>query len=279
MSECAYRITGTNGSVFRVEVRGLSHNVLIDMETGAFGTIASIAEAIGLREERLYRRIAGLSRLYPSTEHYFRSVDRVTPRALVCSQRIINMAIDQCIEKNIAPSDAKTRFNKLYKEVYRFCSSDSSSATTDDTSDSLRRIETLEQTIERLTNIIARLLEIHPEVSFDEPVVIDKELIDNYIVTVLKNEDGKLLVETLNADVDLTDKDPLFSKEFYVSINDVDNLLTKLRDKEIITSMDEDAISVDDADFFISAFSYKLSKISDKNKDNDIESTSASVSP
>lgn len=283
MNKSTYHITGANGNVFRVEVRGLQHNMIIDINTGAFGTITSIAEALGIHEQRFYTRVTEISPRYPSAEYYIVSVGIAT-RSRLCSQRLINEAIDQCIERRLAPPDAKARFNKLYKELHQFCLSSGSNATAmvdadNDTSVSLRRIEALEQTVARLTRIIDRLLEEHPEITIDEPVIVDKALIDNYIVAVCKNEDGSLIVETLDPDDDLTDKDPLFSKEFYVSINDVDNLLTKLHDKEIVTSINEETITVDDADFFISAFSYKLSKISDKNKESEVESTSASTSP
>ena len=148
-----------------------------------------------------------------------------------------------------------------------------------DVDELVQRIEQLERNNERLMDIIDRILEIHPEISIDEPEIIDKELIDNYIVTVSKNDDDSLTVETLNADDELSEQNYIFSKEFYVSINDVDKLLIKLNDKKIISSMDEETITVDDTDYFISAFAYKLLKISDKNKANDIESASVSISP
>ena len=284
MSESTYRITGTKGSIFKIKVRGIQHGVLIDINTGAFGPISAIAEIVGVSGPTLNHHIIKISSRYPPAECYAANVGTSTHSRL-CSLRIINAVIDRCIERQLTTPGVKTRFNKLYKEVRKFCSPNDSRATStatidvDDnngkTSDSLQRIEALEQTVKRLTHIIDRIVEAHPEITLDEPAVVDKELIDNYMVVVCKNEDGSLAVETLSPDDDLTDKDPLFSKEFYVSINDVDNLLTKLRDKKIITSQDEETIIVDDADFFVSAFSYKLSKISDKNKESEVESTSA----
>lgn len=274
MSTCT--VITTNGSTFIVAVKGIQSFAVIDTETGAIGPMKFIADLIGAKEHRYYNIFTDLSRKHPNEVFNGRAGTITSARLALPS--LINLAINQCINKHYAPTSAKSRFNRLYGEISRCCSFNGSSETIDvDTSVSLQRLEALEQTVERLISIIDRLLEIHPEVSIDESEFIDKDLIDNYIIAVSKNEDGTLVVETLNPDDDLTDKDLLFSKEFYVSINDVDNLLTKLHDKEIILQIDEETITVDDTDFFISAFSYKLSKISDKNKENDIESTSTST--
>ena len=277
MSDLTYTLIAIEDNIHVVRVSG--HDVLacVDGARNAIGSGAFFGDILGVSPRAIPSILRQITNI-PKREML--RVKTINQSIALYSRCEISMAFDYLRNNHTIDEDTYSKCIEICKCLFQFVRGNVTlnGNQSHDVDELIQRIEQLERNNERLTNIIDRLLEAQPELAIDDLEVIDKDLIDNYIVAVSKNEDETLTVETLNVDDDLADKEYLFSKEFYVSINNVDNLLTKLHEKDIITEMDEETITVDDTDFFISAFSYKLLKISDKNKENDIESASASIS-
>ena len=278
MSDLTYTLIAIEDNVHVVRVSGYDVLACVDCTRHAIGSGAFFGVILGVSPWAISRALRQLTNI---SKHEKLRVKTINQSITLYSRCEIGMACDYLRNNHTIDENTYSTCLEICKRLFQFVGGNVTSNDNQsyDIDELVQRIEQLERNNERLMNIIDRLLEAHPDISIEEMDVIDKDLIDNYVVAVSKNEDETLTVETLNVDDDLTDKEYLFSKEFYVSINDVDNLLTKLHNKDIISDMDEETITVDDTDFFMSAFSYNLSKISDKNKENDIERSYTSISP
>lgn len=265
------------GDEYRIRELESHHKLIFNRANGFIGPISFIANfATHPRSGHLYNYIAKLTIKFPSDI----APVRFSKKSTVVSMRIINSVIDHFVLPGNRKA-AKLKFKHLHEELQRLCTenatvssppepaNDVDSTITDDEDDSERDI------MMELTSLIEEAME-EPTINEFNRIVssISNNVLFNQTVAVSKNDDGTLEVIMKDLSPENTDKDYIFAREYLIRVADVDRLIDKLHNKGIIADINGDALTVDDTDFFIDALSYKLMKISERNKENDTNSVS-----
>jgi hypothetical protein len=196
----------------------------------------------------------------------------------VISMRVINFLIERFIPSSNRKS-MKLKFKCLHEELRRICTENatvSNGPTKDTDSVNTDDKDVSEQDI--IAELISQFEGIMEEPTINEfnkiVTSISNRMLFNQTVAVSKNNDGTLEVIMKDMFAEKPNKDYIFAREYLIRVVDVDRLLNKLHDKGIIADIDGDMLTVDDTDFFIDALSYKLMKISERNRENDTGSMS-----
>lgn len=263
--------------IYRVRVLGIDTPVIFNRTNGFIGSKKFILKFIGINNSKLksYGHITRSTNTFPSE---IATVRFGISTILIMSMRVI----DHIIEQLITPDNQeaiKLKVRMLHEELSQICTenatvspepvNDSVSAITDDKSisecDTMRELIYLiegnmeEPTVNEFNRIVASIAD---------------NILFNQTVAISKNDDDTLNVIMKDISSENLDEDYIFSNKYLIRAVEVYRLLDKLHDKGIISNINGDTLTVDDTEFFIDALSYKLMKISERNRESNIDSIS-----
>lgn len=248
--------------------------LIFNRTNGFIGPVNFIASFTGIRKGgHLYNYVETLRYKYPSEI----ADAKFNKKSIVVSMRVINLMIDRFAPPG-SRKTMKLKFKNLHEELQRLCTesatvsspaNDADSTITDDEDESEQDI------MVELTSLIEEAME-EPAINEFNRIVssISNNVLFNQTVAICKNDDGTLEVIMRDLSPENTDRNYIFTGEYLIRVADVDRLIDKLHNKGIIADINGDALTVDDTDFFIDALSYKLMKISERNRENDTNSVS-----
>lgn len=243
--------------------------LIFNRTNGFIGPVMFIANFTGIRKGgHLYNYVEALT---------IKMTSDTAPVSFYKKSSVISMRVINCIIDRFVPSDnrkaIKLKVKKLHEELQRICTenttvssqpaqmNDTDSTITDDKDESGQDI------MMELSSLFEEAME-EPTINEFNRIVssITNNVLFKQTVAVSKNDDGTLEVIMRDLSPENTDKDYIFARKYLIRVADVDLVIDKLRDKGIIANINGDALAVDDIDFFIDALSYKLMKISERNK-------------
>ena len=268
------RIINIRGDEYQVSIIGISTPIYFNRTNGFIGTLKFITTFIGRKTDgNVYKNVMKYINRYPSES----MPTCFHKKSIVMSMHVINYIIGKYVPQD-NKKDIKLKVKKLQEALQRICTenttvspaNDAKSVITDDEDESEH------DTIMKLTSLFEEAME---EPTIDELNRIVASITDNLLlnqtVAVCKNNDDTL--EVLMKDITPNippNKNCIFAGEYLIRAVEVYRLLDKLHGKGIIADINGDTLTVDDTDFFIDALSYKLMKISERNKANDTNSVS-----
>lgn len=274
------QIISNKGDDYLVRILGSNNVVIFNHTNGFIGPCLFIIKFLGLKSSgSFYAQLNAAFKLYAHDYCYCTASGFVhITKARLISMRVINYLIMRLVPLD-KRKDISLKVKKLHEELQRICTENVTVSTlaVNDTDSAITNDEDASEhnTIVELVSLFEEAMEEHTINEFNRIIAdITNNILFNQTVAVCKNDDDTLEVIMRDLSPENIDKEYIFAKEYLIRVADVDRLIDKLHNKGIITDINGDTLTVDDVDFFIDALSYKLMKISERNKENDAASVS-----
>ena len=275
-NDLKFQVLDIKGDEYYLMLLGTRNPIYFNRTNGFIGTLKFITTFIGRKTDgNIYKNVMKYINRYPSESMPV----CFHKKSSVLSKRVINYMIGKYVPQD-NQKDIKLKVKKLYEELQRICTENATVSPANDAisviTDNDNEDASEHDTIMELTSLFEEAME---EPTIDELNRIVASITDNLLlnqtVAVCKNNDDTL--EVLMKDITPNippNKNCIFAGEYLIRAVEVYRLLDKLHGKGIIADINGDTLTVDDTDFFIDALSYKLMKISERNKANDTNSVS-----